>query len=101
MTESDFKATMRDPMVDVTAEPGSVIDIWPYVAGVAAEVSLPALVLEKELVETVYRSGDGKFDHVLLPTEEKNRYVVVVVDRTNAVVAGHRILDLNREYGLD
>ncbi len=101
LTEREFNATMKDPMVDVTAAPGEVVDIWPYVAGVATEVGLPALVLKKELVELVYRSGDGVHDHVLLPTEKKNKFVVIVVDRPQAVVAGHHVLDLNREYGLE
>ena len=97
LTEPEFKATMKAPMVDVTAEPGGVVDIWPYVAGVAFEIGLPALVLEKELVEQVYRSADGIHDHVLLPTQKKNRFVVVVVDRSRSSVAGHHVLDLNRD----
>ncbi len=88
-------------MVDVTASPGEVVDIWPYVAGVASDLGLPALVLKKELVEQVYRSGDGVHDHVLLPTEKKNKFVVIVVDRARATVAGHHVLDLNREYGIE
>jgi hypothetical protein len=88
-------------MVDVTAAPGGVIDIWPYVAAIASEVRLPILVLEKGLVEFVYRSGDGNFDHVLLPTEKSNKFIVIVVDRSRAAVAGHRVLDLNHEYGLE
>src|SRR5262245_17135579 len=101
LTEPEFKATMKDPMVDVTRMPGDVVDIWPYVSGIVLEVGLPALVLKKELVEQVYRSGDGIYDHVLLPTEKENKFVVIVVDRARAAVAGHHILDLNREYGLE
>ena len=101
LTEPEFKATMKEPMVDVTATPGEIIDIWPYVAAVAAEVGLPALVMKEELVEHVYRSDDGIHDHVLLPTEKKNKYVVIVVDRASSSVAGHHILDLNREYGIE
>ena len=101
LTETEFKATMKEPMVDVTAAPGDVVDIWPYVYGVATEVGLPALVLKKELVEQVYRSGNGIHDHVLLPTEKKNKFIVIVVDRARSSVAGHHILDLSREYGLE
>jgi hypothetical protein len=100
LTEPEFKATMTEPMVDVTTEPGDAIDIWPYVAAVAAEVGLSAFVLNESLVEQVYRSGNGVHDHVLLPTEKKNKYLVIVVDRTRATVIGHHVLDLNREYGL-
>ena len=101
LTEAEFKATMQEPMVDVTTSPGDVVDIWPYVASVARSVSLPALVLEKELVDHVYRSGDGVHDHVLLPTEKKNRFFVIIVDRTKSAVTGHHILDLNHLYGIE
>ncbi len=36
LTEAEFKATMQSPMTDVTAAAYPVIDIWPYVASVAA-----------------------------------------------------------------
>ena len=101
LTEPEFKATMKAPMVDVTAAPGETIDIWQYVATIAAEVGLPALVLKKELVEQVYRCDGGAYDHVLLPTEKKNKFVVVVVNRPHSSIAGHHILDLNREYGIE
>ena len=100
LTEAEFKATMQEPMVDVTSSPGDVVDIWPYVASVARSIALPALVLEKELVDQVYRSGDGVHDHVLFPTEKKNRFVVIIVDRTKSTVTGHHILDLNQQYGI-
>jgi hypothetical protein len=101
LTRSQFKATMKEPMVDVTAARGDVVDIWSYAADVAAEVGLPTLVLKEEQVEQVYRSGNGIHDHVLLPTEKKNKFVVIVVDRSRAAVVGHHILDLNRAYGLE
>ena len=99
LTEAEFKATMQEPMADVTSSPGGVVDIWPYVGSIARSIAWPALVLEKEMVEQVYRSGDGIHDHVLLPTEKKNRFVFIIVDRTKSTVTGHHILDLNHQYG--
>lgn len=100
LTEPYFKATMKEPMVDVTAEPGDVVDIWQYVSDVAAEVGLPELVLKRRLVEQVYRSGDHVHDHVVLLTDRKNVFVVIIVDRVRSVVSGHHILDLNQQYGI-
>lgn len=54
-----MQANGEEPMVDVATSPGDVVDIWPYVASVARTVSLPDLVLEKGLVDHVYRSGDA------------------------------------------
>lgn len=101
LTEAEFDATMQSGMVDVTAAADPVVDIWPYVTRVAAEVGLPVSVLEEQRVELVYRSGDGSHDHVLLSSGRKNMFVVIVVDRPRAAVVGHHLLDLNREYGLE
>lgn len=101
LTPLEFKATFREPMTDVTATPGDVIDIWPYVASIASEESVHPHVLKEELVEHVARSGDGAYDHVALPTDKKNKFLVIVVDRIRGEVHGHHTLDLNREYGLE
>jgi len=41
-----------------------------------------------------------RFDHVLVNSEDRNVFMVVVLDREAGKVHGHRLLDLNREYGL-
>ena len=55
-------------------------------------------VFENNLVEKVYRSKDGKYDHVLLPTEKNNCFVVLVVDINSKTVLGYHLLDLNKLY---
>jgi site-specific DNA-adenine methylase len=75
--------------------------IWPYVRLVQQSVELPQRVLERELVECVYRSESGHYDHVLVPTGRHNVFLTIVVDRVHRLIFGHRILDLNALYGLD
>jgi hypothetical protein len=99
LTESEFKGTFTDKMHNVTETATDVLDIWPYVDAV------PASHLEGHstcdgLVEVVYRSDNDRFDHVLVMTKTKNVYLVVVVDLARDSIYGHRLLDLNREYGL-
>lgn len=48
----------------------------------------------------MYRSQFGHYDHVLVPVGRFNTFLVVVVDRSHGCVYGHRLLDLNAEYGL-
>jgi hypothetical protein len=88
-------------MTNVTEEPGECIDIWPYVRMVQESVGLPQRIVDGQLVEYVYRSGSGLYDHVLLPAGRFNVFLVIVVDRVHGLVHGHRMLDLNTEYGLD
>ena len=100
LSEAEYLDTMRSPMRDVTTEPGEVIDIWPYIGSVASEARLPPSVIQDELVEYVYRTSDGAFDHVLVPTGKKNIFLAVIVSRTESSIHGHYMLDLNEKYGL-
>jgi len=46
------------------------------------------------LVEKVYRSWDGSYDHVLLPTAEENYFVVLIIDIKENATKVHYLLDL-------
>jgi hypothetical protein len=100
LTEAIFKATTEGKMTNVTEQPGDCIDIWPYVRMVQQLVALPQQVVDGQFVEYVYRSEFGHYDHVLVPAGRFNVFLVIVVDRVHGSVYGHRILDLNAEYGL-
>ena len=51
-------------------------------------------------VTYVYRHPSGRFEHVLVDSDTRDVFMVVVLDRQNGVVLGHRLLDLPRLYGL-
>ena len=99
LTEGEFKATLTHNMHDVTTSATDVLDIWPYVESVPV-ADLEGNSIFEHFVEVVYRSDDGCFDHVLVMTRTKNVYLAVVIDLENDAFYGHRLLDLNREYGL-
>src|SRR5712691_4224458 len=99
LSEAEYTATFGEPMRDVTALPEAALDIWSYIAKVPAE-ELEGHEICDHLVEYVYRTPDNRLDHVLVMTKTKNVYLVVVVDRTRCAVVGHRLLNLNKEYGL-
>ena len=99
LSQEAFLATLVDPMANVTARANPLVDIWPYVDQIP-EGDLKGFVIEHGLVELVYRTGDDRFDHVLIPTLTKNVYLVIVVLRTEPKVFGHHLLNLNEQYGL-
>lgn len=99
LSDDAFKATFMAPMRDVTADPGEVIDIWDYVAAVPAG-DLEGRTPQPPLIQCVYRSADGAYDHVLVITDAPDVYLVIVIDRTAMRVHGHRLLDLPQDYGL-
>lgn len=96
----EFRATFGKEMIDVTLTGEASVDIWPYVQKLVSVNKILPEVYERELVEKVYRSNDKTYDHVLLPTTNKNIFIVIVVDRDRLKIYGHSTLDLNKEYGL-
>lgn len=98
LSEDEFKETFKSPMQNVSQAATNVIDIWRYVEAVTPTELQGHLVVDG-VVELVYRSGDGHYDHVLVMTRTKNVYLVVVVDLWQDSIFGHRLLDLNAEYG--
>lgn len=101
LTEKEYKETMTDKMVDVTATAEPVVDIWPYVEQLKDDNEVLNYVYENRLIEMVSRNNRETFDHVLLPTDNSNVFVVVIVDLKKEKIKGHFKLDLNKEYGLD
>jgi len=99
LNDAEFKATFGRKMLDVTESATDVIDIWPYVNSVAL-VDLEGHTIFDDLVEHVYRDDGNRFDHVLVMTKTKNVYLAVIVDLAKDSIYGHRLLDLNKEYGL-
>jgi hypothetical protein len=92
--------TMTSNMRNVTESATDVLDVWPYVRSVPA-LDLEGHSIDDGFVEVVYRSDDDRFDHVLVMTRTKNVYLTVVVDLARgSIFFGHRLLDLNREYGV-
>jgi hypothetical protein len=99
LCEDEFKATMMPKMHNVTETATDVLDIWPYIDSVPS-ADLDGHTINDRLVECVYRSDNGCFDHVLVVTRTKNVYLAIVVDLARDSIYGHRLLNLNREYSL-
>lgn len=98
LTEKEFKETMADKMVDVTTTAEPTVDIWSYVKQLTIDKEVSTYVYENQLVEMVSRNSRGTFDHVLLPTDKQNVFVVIIVDLKKEKIKGHFRLDLNKEY---
>ena len=88
-------------MIDVTATADAAVDIWSYVELLTKDNEVSSYVYENQLVEMVYRNNQGTFDHVLIPTDKSNVFVVIIVDLKKEKINGHFRLDLNKEYGLE
>lgn len=99
LDEAEFMSTFAAPMRDVLATAANAIDVWPYIAAIPIG-DLAGHIIVDGRVEHIYRNGSQTFDQVLVATRTKNVFVVVVVDLSAHAIFGHRLLDLNHEYGL-
>src|SRR5574343_1127284 len=100
LTDTEYKSTMTPKMVDVTETAEPTVDIWDYVEKLTADKIVNEYTFKNNLVEKVYRNQINTFDHVLLPTPDKNIFVVIIVDLINKNIKGYFRLDLSAEYGL-
>lgn len=87
-------------MTDVTDTAIPVVDIWEYVEELVKQKLVDRYVCENNLVEIVYRNDTSTFDHILLPTENQNIFITLVVDIQNETILGHFKLNLNKEYNI-
>lgn len=97
LTRQEFLACFQAPMSNVTSFQEPAADIWPYVELVApGDIGVSAI----RDVEHVYRHPSGRYDHVLLATDRADVFLVILVDRQDIRILGHRLLDLPAEYEL-
>ena len=102
LTEIEFKNSFGNGMTDITEmEIDEPIVIWSYVKELTENQTLHLIVYKKELVKKVYRNDLNAFDHILLPTEKQNVFLTIVVDLKKKRIFGHKILNLNKEYGIE
>ena len=100
LSDKEFHATMVDPLCEPPATDDSKpVDIWLYIESIP-ESDFENHSIGDNDVEMVRRTGDGKYDHVLIPTETKNVYLVILVDIGQGQVHGHHLLNLNQKYGI-
>lgn len=100
LTREEFLATMKAPMtLQPVDAPASGVKIGRYVKACLARID-PGVTNDDVDIHKVYDSADGVHFHILVDYGIKNVYLVIVVDRAKRSILGHRLLDLNQEYGL-
>lgn len=75
-----------------------LFDFWPYVERIPAE-DFKGFDCSAEQIDRAYRHPDGRYEHVLINSDNRNVFMVVVLDRDTRSVVGHHLLNLNELYG--
>jgi hypothetical protein len=98
LTYEAFRATMPNPVARGLAE-SAPFDFWPYFDTIVAS-DFEGHDCSAGNVSSVYRDASGRWEHVLIGSEDRNTFMVVVLDLVAQSVHGHHLLDLNRLYGI-
>lgn len=100
LTDAEFQGTFTAPMRRVALDgTGAPVAFWSYFDAILTE-HFAGHTCPGESVSHAWADANGRFQHVLIATDELNIFMVVVLDLRERAVYGHRLLDLNREYGL-
>jgi hypothetical protein len=97
LNREQYLATFGEMRSRVPTEDIPPFDFWPYFD------AIPARDFEEHDCsdgEVDYAWSTGRYQHVLVNSEDKNVFMVLVLDVEKRKVYGHRLLDLNKEYGL-
>lgn len=100
LTQEQFLATFGESSQRIDDDDPPPFDFWPYFETIPVE-DFHGYNCSAGTVEYVWRMLPGPFDHVLVNSENRNVFMALVLNREAGTVLGHRLLNLNREYGLD
>jgi len=99
LSKTEFKATFGNPMTRQREKAEPPFDFWPYVNSLPKE-EFGKFDFSDGQVDYAYRDASGRYEHVLVNCEDKNVFLVLVLDLETRDVYGHRVLNLNEEYAL-
>ena len=100
LSRKEFEKTFSNKMIDVTKTAEPIVNIWEYAKVLSNQKLIPSIVYKKESVEFVYKNSKNTFEHILLPTSEKNVFIIIVVNIIEKKIEGHYKIDIEKEYGL-
>ena len=100
LDEHAYRATFGSRMTRVPSDGNAPFPFWSYVDQIPSE-DFQGYDCSEGSVQWVWRSDDGRFEHVLIDAkQDKDVFMAVVLDLTKREVVGHRLMDFKREYGL-
>ncbi len=97
LSESEFKATAGKPMRRLGPESEPPVDFWPYFEAIPQE-DFEGRDCGEGSVTYVWEHPEGRFQHVLVDSKDKNVFMALVLDVRARKVLGHHLLDLGRVY---
>ena len=100
LTKAEFLATISAPMRRLSLDTSPPCDFWLYFESIPSS-DFDGYNCSESSVTYVWVDSTSRYQFVHVNSEDKNVFMVIVIDIAACMVLGHRLLDLNREYGLE
>ena len=100
LTEPEFLATFTEPMQRLSLDAEPPCDFWNYFEAIPAD-EFAGHDCSAGSVTYAWEDATGSCQHVLVNTEDKNVFMVLILDLRQRSVLGHHLLNLDHEYGLE
>lgn len=100
ITDEEWPRYFAEPMRQVSEDTEPLFNFWAYVEEIPVE-EFKGFDCSAGQVGYVYRHPDGRFEHVLINSDNINVFMAIVLDRDTRSVVGHHLLNLNELYGLN
>src|SRR5688500_9797381 len=95
LTKREFSETMKGNVTNVTASPAS-LGLWPQVEELVKEGIVDANTFNTKKIVVVYRNGAETYEHILLPTNMADHFIVIIADIVESNIYGYYQLDLTK-----
>lgn len=99
LTRGEFHATFTKSDAAGPRGGGAPVRLLAYFDAIP-EADFEGFDGSEGVVSRAWQTSGGRYQHVLVNTQDQNVFMVLVLLLPNGVVYGHRLLDLNEEYGL-
>jgi len=100
LSYDEYRSTFDQKMNRLGSDSVPPFDFWPYVEAIPS-LDYGDFDCSAGSVDYVYVNSEETFSHVLISSNDRNVFMVVVLDLAAGTVHGHRLLNLKEEYGLD
>jgi hypothetical protein len=100
LDEVTYRSTFGKKMLRVGAGGNAPFPFWSYVDQIPKE-EYRGFDCSEGSVQWVWREDGGRFEHILIDAkEDKDVFMVIVLDLQKKQVVGHRLMNFKQEYGL-
>jgi len=99
LSYDEYRSTFDEKMNRLGTDAAPAFDFWPYVEAIPPSV-YGGFDCSAGNVDYVYENSRKTFSHVLINSNDRNVFMVIVLDLESGTVHGHRLLNLNELYGL-